>query len=652
MTAGEARQAEAVFGATLQAHRSAGEAIELLKRRIGGRLRGERVILDAHLLGNSSKPPAQWTGGQPSGLLVVRLAPARVHLAFFPAYGGELPEPPCPECLNGRLKSVLTPHEQEALRHGAPVEGEGAPYLLDTVADNIAVLASRLVKEPRTAEDGARIVFTLNLVSQEIAASPFLPDAFCRTCLREEDSSVKPAPLELRETLQARSGKGRMKSLAEYEFPLRAMINPVCGAAGTFMSPGLAQSVTAPVFGGYVQRSHTCVPRTVSWSGLCTRASDSRIAGMLESLERQAGMFSPVERTAVSDCYANLHEQAMDPALCLAYADECFVLPLGLTKYASTLRLDWVWGTSLRSQRPILVPRQLVFYDYNMADQPHVVDNNSSGCALGSCYEEAILKALFELIERDSFVITWTRKLALPRINPDSCSDQKARFLLDRVRHLGYDMFLLDGRLDLAIPSVIAIGRRRDRELGSLVVGAAASTDCEEAVRSALYEAATSIVEAQGMVKASEKHLRELAENFGRVITVADHSHLYGLPHMADRIQWLYGNPQVRSTEEAFPREGRWYSQGNIGEDLSYCLAALERRGLQEVVVVDMTTREQRQLDLKTVRVIVPGLAPIDFGHPRNRAAGLPRLFSAPAHAGLRPVDNSDALNPLPHPFP
>src|ERR1700722_19030050 len=108
-------------------------------------------------------------------------------------------------------------------------------------------------------------------------------------------------------------------------------------------------------------------------------------------------MFSPVERSVVSDCYAHLHEQAMDPALCLAYADECFALPLGLTKYTPALRLDWVWGTSLRSQRPILVPRQLAFYDYNMADQPHVVDNNSSGCALGSCFEEAILKALFEL---------------------------------------------------------------------------------------------------------------------------------------------------------------------------------------------------------------------------------------------------------------
>jgi len=632
----------------------------LLKTKIAEHLADNSLVIDADVLGNGGLVgPADYAQGtRQGGLLVVRLAPMAVYLAFFQAKTNQpetnqaFAQPPCPECLERRLRSVLTTPEQKSLQQGHEFQTKGSPYLLDTLADNIGILARSVVSRAQPAAKGVREVFSVHLVSQQIVATEFMADSFCATCSTSHSALPDAARLELRTDLKAKSGKGRMKSLSDYDLPMRAMVNPICGAAGAHAIRGYAQSITAPIFGQYMQRAHNGAPWNVSWSGLCTRTLDSRIAGVLESLERQAGMFAPPQRVAAFDSFANLSPQALDPSLCLAYSDECFTLPLGLTRYRHDLPLDWVWGFSLTSQQPILVPKQLVYYDRNPAGKATIVDNCSSGCALGSCYEEAILKALFELLERDSFVIAWNRKLALPRIDPATMTDRKARLILDRVHYLGYDLFLLDGRLDLELPSVIAIGRRRDREIGSLVVGASASTDCEEAVRGALLEAATSIVEVPAMIKANEKHVRELAGNFSLVKTVSDHAHLYGLPEMADKIEWLYQNAAVRGMDEAFPRNGKWHSEGNISADLDRCLAELARRGMNEVVVIDMTTREQLLLDLKTVRVIVPGLAPIDFGFPRNRAAGLPRLFSAPLAAGLKPFDNDEGLNPLPHPFP
>jgi ribosomal protein S12 methylthiotransferase accessory factor len=44
-----------------------------------------------------------------------------------------------------------------------------------------------------------------------------------------------------------------------------------------------------------------------------------------------------------------------------------------------------------------------------------------------------------------------------------------------------------------------------------------------------------------------------------------------------------------------------------------------------DVVVVDQTTPDQVLPGLRTVRVLAPGLPPIDFGWRRQRALHLPR---------------------------
>ena len=60
--------------------------------------------------------------------------------------------------------------------------------------------------------------------------------------------------------------------------------------------------------------------------------------------------------------------------------------------------------------------------------------------------------------------------------------------------------------------------------------------------------------------------------------------------------------------------------------------------------MVDQTTAEQRGMGLRTVRVLAPGLLPIDFGWARQRALRMPRLLGA-LSAGAE-------LHRVPHPFP
>jgi ribosomal protein S12 methylthiotransferase accessory factor len=53
------------------------------------------------------------------------------------------------------------------------------------------------------------------------------------------------------------------------------------------------------------------------------------------------------------------------------------------------------------------------------------------------------------------------------------------------------------------------------------------------------------------------------------------------------------------------------------------------------------------------VKVIVPGLLPMTFGHDNRRVHGLSRLFEVPGLLGYRDQGVArQGVNPHPHPFP
>jgi len=69
--------------------------------------------------------------------------------------------------------------------------------------------------------------------------------------------------------------------------------------------------------------------------------------------------------------------------------------------------------------------------------------------------------------------------------------------------------------------------------------------------------------------------------------------------------------------------------------------------------VIDQTTPEHAAQDFRCVKVIMPGMLPMTFGHQYRRHTGFQRLYHLPAQLGYRDGPLTDAdINPHPHPFP
>ncbi len=184
--------------------------------------------------------------------------------------------------------------------------------------------------------------------------------------------------------------------------------------------------------------------------------------------------------------------------------------------------------------------------------------------------------------------------------------------------------------------------------------GAGASLDPEAALAAALCEIATDSVQLLQRFERNEAGYRAMAEDFARITGLHDHPLVYAVPEMGRHADFLLrrASPPAPVAVADLRPPGFGAIGADVRDDLLVAVEAVTSAGF-DVVVVDQTAPEQRALGLHTVKVLVPGLLPLDFGWTRQRARHMPRTRTALREAGLRPDDLTGAgLNPGPHPFP
>jgi ribosomal protein S12 methylthiotransferase accessory factor len=522
-------------------------------------------------------------------------------------------------------------------------------FALDAIWQIYLRLAGTLGRD--AAPGGLPYVYELCLDTLRTQRYPILADSLCPLCARPSPDTAEAAVLTLRSREKRGIDDYRIRSVTDYDLPLYAFANPVSGMLGTVAAPDFSSQTVSAVTGYFYVRDQRHL-RDFFWSGHADRFSDSAMLAVCEGLERYAGLLRTRVTDLVVDCYDNIAHVALDPRECGVYSDDFYRDANYFTSFRTDLRMPWVWGYSLRDERPVLVPERIAYY-LSRDDGSAFVQECSNGCAAGSCLEEAILYGMLELIERDAFLLAWYGKARLAEIDPASCRSTATRIMIDRIWMEGYDVRLFDNRIDLPIPVVTAVASRQDGGLGALCLASGASFDPEEAVRGALCEIATYIPQFQQRTTRNLAEVKSMAADYRQVTDLHHHPLLFGLPEMAQHADFLLGERREQPIhwiyhdwDQIRPRNR------DLLDDLRYCKDRLVDAGF-DVIAIDQTSPEQRSLGLRTACVIVPGLIPIDFGWARQRVLHMPRMRSAFRNAGWRGTDLADEeLHQVPHPFP
>ncbi len=583
---------------------------------------------------------------------------ATVHLTsdsvlVGPWGGGEDPQRGCGHCLAIRWQRLRERYERDVLETGTGLRAAGQGSLItDYLADAVWSAYEGAFVAYSRRPGGLSGVTWIDSATLGVRTVSLLAEPRCPSCAEGELDTAESAVLQLTARRKPDGTSYRLRGPGDYRLPVDALANPVCGVLGVRTNVDLVCPTTAPVSGGATTRVATDGLVDISWSGHTTSYAGSRNVALLEGLERYAGTARRRNADFVVDSYANLRGQALDPRECGVYRPEVYENDARLAPFSEDRRIAWVWGYSLRDERPLLLPARSVHYGDTTAAENFVYES-SNGCAGGSCLEEAALFGLLELVERDAFLLGWYGGASLTEIDLAGWEDVPTRALLDRAWLHGYDVRVFDNRIDLPIPVVTAVATKREGGAGLFCFAAGASLAPELAIRAAISEVVSFVPTLARRVRERWDELDAMTEDFTKVRVLADHTVLFGMPRMA-RHASRYLKPKTKLPFAEVYRdwqEGR-PSSSTLLDDVAFCRDQLVAAG-HDVIVVDQTSSEQRSMGLASVATVVPGLVPLDFGWEKQRALHLPRMFSAFRRAGWRTTDLLESeLHRVPHPFP
>lgn len=485
----------------------------------------------------------------------------------------------------------------------------------------------------------------INLKTLKSSWHRFLPVAMCEVCSQLPDDSPDMARISLKQSPKVTSDSYRSRSLVDLNNVLvkdyldhrtGLLNNKMVNLVHTFADV----SVNLPLFEG----DEGTAGRTNSFAV-------SELTAILEGLERYCGLEPRGKKTVVHDSYNHLKNQALNPIEVGIHAKEQYGRPdFPFTEFDPDRSIDWVWGYSFLHERPILVPELLAYYSLGGESRGFVYET-SNGCALGGSLEEAILYGILEVVERDSFLMTWYAQMSLPRLDPASIEDQELQLMIERMRAVaGYDLYLYNSTMEHGIPSILTIAKNRKEKGMNLICAAGSHLDPVRAVKTAVHELAGMMLSLDEKLETNQEEYVRMLNDSSLVQQMDDHGMLYGLPQAEERLQFLLDDRRtLRSLDEEF----KWKSTHlDLTEDLQDILQEFRRLNL-DVIVVDQTTPETLRNGLYCVKVLIPGMLPMTFGHHLSRVTGLERVFRVPMELGYsnEPL-TVEQLNSHPHPFP
>ncbi len=355
---------------------------------------------------------------------------------------------------------------------------------------------------------------------------------------------------------------------------------------------------------------------------------------------------------------AELGSQALPVEDLIAFSDAQYDRPgFPFVRFDPYAPIRWTRGWNLTTREPAYIPAVLVYLGYEAQTvQEMFYPTLSTGMAAGRTIQQALLNALYEVIERDAFTCTWLLRRPPGRLDlaplKAGMSHQEWRLLSSQCA----EATALLVTTDIALPCVVTVLRPLNRR--SLVIGAAAHASIRQAVIRATLEAFQTLNWTILLERTPRTVTRENVQEF------EDHVRYYMDERNAAKAAWLLEGPLAETPSDLQTRRRRRCRRdaGNRDDALEHpsraaqaltesrlkdAIALLKQAGYQ-VYAVETTTTDVRSLGFRTVRVIVPGLQPLNMGydtvHEDDR-----RLRRVAAWFGM---EMPAALNPEPHPFP
>jgi ribosomal protein S12 methylthiotransferase accessory factor len=384
--------------------------------------------------------------------------------------------------------------------------------------------------------------------------------------------------------------------------------------------------------------------------GKATSPGEARSVARCEAVERFQVTNPPPGTTLVRGSYSELSDYAIDPRrLFFGRSPQC---PDDLgRRYDPEARICWAWAWGPAESRWRLVPAQEVWYNVPERMAEHrFVRTTTSGCALGSTFEEAAVWAVLEAVERDSFLTSWYLRRPAREIDFDSFESDELRDLVGRLELAlpAYRKVLFDLTSDIGIPTIGGLALRQSGDGPRVFASAATHIDPEKACFRALKD-------LTGFEpRADEQRSRasaDLWESPDSIIGPEDHFLLYAGDAAVGALRYLRlgRRPMIAAQDvgedSPIPRDAQLQL-----DDLLELLSRRFRDVGAALYIKDLSHPTLEDCGLRAARAITPSLYPLWFGARYRRfdvSDRLVRLAERYDTGGFQPARLQLAPHPL-----
>ncbi|WP_438023347.1 TOMM precursor leader peptide-binding protein [Sorangium sp. So ce233] len=539
-------------------------------------------------------------------------------------------------CRLRRLATSREPEADHALQASLLAERPGPrarTYLapMPALLGHAAALAAVDLLVRRSASPLAGRLVIQDLIGLEASFHGVLQMPWCAIC--------GGAAAALREGTARRGPSARLNDArdpAELRRLLAGVVDPLTGIVQELrlaaLSPALAPEapvIATALLSNYTEGgrhgAHRCHEPEIG-TGKGFTAVEALVRATGEAVERYSA--SLVDRSALLRAsVAEMKGDFIAPERLCLYDEAQYARPdFPFTRLDPATPIDWVVGHWLDTRAPVYVPALPAYYSYCAGPEARFCDVTSNGLAAGPTLGSASMKAALELIERDTYMISWLARRPGRRILPDDAIEPEVHEIARQLEERGarIELYLLDA--GVAVPVVMCVGYGDGKRWPGAVVSIAAHLSPLTAIKKAILEQGQIGSYAFRFLMGEKIAVPERPED---VRTLDDHATYYA--------------PPSRAAAFAFLRQGGTVTAAELEEPEDTSLSELARRvqaaGLR-IAIVDVTSPDLAATPFRVARALGPDFQQIHFGHELAQL-GNPRLRSMAPHG----------VNPDPHPM-
>jgi thiazole/oxazole-forming peptide maturase SagD family component len=344
----------------------------------------------------------------------------------------------------------------------------------------------------------------------------------------------------------------------------------------------------------------------IGW-GKGLSVSGAILSAVGEAVERYAPSL-PDSARIIWERARDLEGDFIDPQECALYTEAQYAdTEFPYVRFDPEVRHPWVLGWWMDTGIAVWVPAIFAFLSLTLQRKHLICQGTSNGLAAFTNEQEAALRAVFELVERDAMMAAWLTMRSGQRVELDDSLDAGLYHIIDGIAAIGgeVELYLLPTSRCGTTALCLALGD--GEQYPGVTMGLGADTDAVKAIRQAITE-----------LGQTGPHLRRLMRS--KTLTVPTEPR-----EVRDMLQHAsYYFPKERA--EAFDRLRNSEARIALGDfvktsqpsSLTSCASLLKTAGVR-VALVDVTSPDLATGPFRVIRAVSPELQPISYGYGLHR---------------------------------